>query len=96
LRKKKYKDVDVFFMNLNKINKRLEALEESRKDKKQRPPFSTLERVNEGILTPEEGLELLQDGNEAFCKMQTIIIESGVKHGKLPRKRKSVRYDLYE
>jgi hypothetical protein len=86
----------MFLMNLTKINKRLEALEESRKDKKQRPPYSTLNRVIEGMLTPEEGLELLQDGNEAFANLQTIIIESGVKHGKLPRNRKSVRYDLYE
>ena len=83
-------------MSRKKLKKDIDDLRKSKRDKKQRPPFTTLERVKEGMLTPEKAIELLEDGNEPFADMQTVIIKSAVKHGKLPLKRKSVRYDLWE
>jgi hypothetical protein len=65
-------------MNLSRINKRLDDLEESKKAKKKREPFSTLEKFKSGELTGEEAIELLGDGNEPFSQLQITIIQSAL------------------
>jgi hypothetical protein len=65
-------------MNLNKINRKINALEASMKAKEKPKPFSTLTKFENGEITAEEALVILKDSKEPFAKMSRIIIESAL------------------